>query len=1009
MKLKFSFLLSLLAIAGCSSEYSPEELEISPKGMFVERGTDSLIDGVFLVEKETGESLEVEFEGGLPNGGVEMRNEKGDVILRSNFVNRAKQKSVGFGAGFVNEMLKEAGALSTKDYLDLFEDFAEYNGDYLEVSRSNKKIQGSYKKGEKVGRWQEYCENEQLESDLTYKEFNNGNDVVIRKIGKEQQLTCDGDLLVLANRDKDGRLQGEYLENYSNRSYSGLGGENETSDKPKQKYIRNYKDGEFDGTQKEFNSNGVLTKESVFKNGVLDGLQKKYDQNGEIILENNFKNAVKNGEEKIYSSKKNYTTNETIHWLSEVKNYTGGKLNGKYQQFDQLDRSLQSGAYEEGLEVGLWEVNNYSKGTKRITDYDSANFTLEKSQPFKEACYLPTNHIQKIDWSKKREASLKDCQYYVEKGLIDVNKKIALDQQKEFKYSNHWTYPAVVATPAVYDYMKSRGVNTRIADSAGRTRLHFCIAQFRSQSSKKPRCNIDQVIAYMDDVDLNSVSNVGTLFHQLAEPYRYIAKKALPALVDNERKIAETLISKGADINKVNHQRKTALVAAIENQNYYMAEFLIDAGASIEDNNPSEKTILGYFFLSSNNKLKKSALSTDATRVLAKMIALGLNAKGVALGNKTIQTLSEENNKLFHIQTLNDAIAMSEKFSEDLKNRPKIAVVKNDDDIHVKPKFVFGSQTSKVDETKLSLSQQSSDEAGVPSEFIEAKKSLLSDSTGSENTVDQVKLLEQPKEEVRSNVEQLLSEEAKNAEKLNDVAELLKEQADFLVAQANEHIANFRLKTPKNNSALGSLEQLKRIDPENENIAVIEKSIGEKYLGLTIKKIEEGQKSAAQHHLNSASEFIKDEAVLVDYQAKVEATKRYTPPVSVEPSTIQGDDTYQSSATVVPIACDPVVSFSGVPLIGGQLFTAQQLLPVSASSALEKSAKAVRLTYNRVVVSRDKITYEQATSTKPIKFTLTVTPSGNYSQITIKAKSPTGIVLKKSGYKKGFCDLLEKF
>jgi len=1016
MKLKFFIPLSLLTVAGCSSEYSPEELEVSSQGMFVERGTDSLVDGLFLVEKKTGESLEVEFEDGLPNGNVEMRNEKGDVILRSSFVNRTKQKSIGLGVGFVNAMLKESSELSTKDYLDLFEDFAEYNGDYLEVSRSNKKIQGSYKKGERIDRWQEYCANTKLEFDRTYKEFTDGSDVVIRKVGKELQSTCDGDILLSAHRDKEGRLQGEYIENYSNRSYLGSGSENQTSDKLQQKYIYNYKDGEFDGIQKEFSSNGLIVKESIFKNGVLDGLQKKYDRNGKISLENNYKNAVQNGEEKVYSSQLNYTTNETTHWLSEVKNYIDGKLDGKYQKFDELGRNLQSGAYKEGSEFGLWEVHNYSKGTKRITDYDGTNFTLEKSQPFKEACYLPTNHIQKIDWSKKREAPLKDCKYYVEKGLVDINKKIALDQQKNFKYSTHWTYPAIVATPAVYDYMKSRGVNTRIADSVGRTRLHFCIAQFRSQSSKKPRCNIDQVIAYMEDVDLNNVSNVGTLFHQLAEPYGYINKKTLPELVGNEKKIAEALISKGADINKVNHQRKTALVAAIENENYHMAEFLIDAGASIDDESSTEKSILGYFFLSSNNKLKRSALNADATRVLAKMVALGLNAKGVAFGNKTVQTLSEENNKLFHIQTLQDAIVMSKNHSEELKNRPQIATEKNDSEVSAASKLPLGSETPKVEKEKfesevvLSVEDGQRDDVGGQSEFIDAKKSLLSDSTGSENTVDQVKLLEQPKEEVRSNVEQLLSEAAKDTEKSNDATELLKEQAEFLVTQANDHILNFRLKTPKNNSALGSLEQLRKIDPENQNISIIEKSIGEKYLSLASKKIQEGQKSAAQNHLNSASEFIKDEAVLVDYQAKVEATKKHVPLSAATPSTIQSNDTYKAApTTVAPLACDPVVSFSGVPLIGGQLFTAQQSLPLSSNSALDKSARAVRLTYNSVVVSGNKITYEQATSTKPIKFTLTVTPSGDYSQIVIKAKTPTGIVLKKSGYKKGFCDLLEKF
>jgi len=325
-------------------------------------------------------------------------------------------------------------------------------------------------------------------------------------------------------------------------------------------------------------------------------------------------------------------------------------------------------------------------------------------------------------------------------------------------------------------------------------------------------------------------------------------------------------------------------------------------------------------------------------------------------------------------------------------------------------------QNSKAEQRQPEIDTEKSINQEVSDEFVEAKKSLLSDSTDSENTVDQVKLLEQPQEEVRSNIEQLLNKEAKNTESSDEVVKLLKEQADFLVTQANEHIVKFRLKTPKNNNALVSLEQLKKIDPENENIGIIEKSIGKQYLNLAAKQIEEGQKSAAQGYLNSASDFIEDEAILVDYQARVEATKKHIPPPPVVPPVVTQKRTiYRApkpvpiAIPVAPIACDPVISFSGIPLIGGQSFTAQQSLPISSKSALERSARAVRLTYNRVVASGNQITYEQPTSTNPIKFTLTVVPSGNYSQIKIKAKTPTGIVLKKSGYRRGFCDLLENF
>jgi len=988
MKLKFVVLFSLLVVSGCSSEYSPEELEVSSTGVFVERGTDSLIDGTFMIKKAAGESLKIEFEGGLPYGVVEMRNEKDDVTHRSNFTHRKKQKSVDSDIGLINRMLRDTGKLSTKDYLHLFESFADYDGEYLEVDESNRKIEGMFREGEKIGRWQEYCSNQQLESDKTYKEFNEAGIRVIKKVAKEQQFTCSGDVLLSANRDKDGHLQGEYLENYSNNPEGLFGNRSESKIKPKQKYVYHYKDGEFDGIQKEFNADGLIMKEASYKEGVLDGIQKTYDQDGKIVLENSYQNSLKHGEEKVYLSNHDSLTEETTHWLSEVKNYAEGQLNGTYQKLDSRGRNLQSGVYKDDKEVGLWETSNYFKNTKIVTDYDASNFTLERARPFKDACFLPSHYLTIVDWSSKGVTSLEDCAYYIERGLVDINKKIALDQKDAFEKSNHWTYPAIVASPAVYDYMKSHGLKTQFTDSVGRTRLHYCLLQFRSQLSENLKCDMDQIITYMDDVDLNSVSNVGTLFHQLAQPYISISNKELKALVINEKRITEALIKKGADINQINHQGKTALMAAIKNENYYIAEHLIDSGASVKGVDSNGKNVLGHFFLSSENKLNRSELSADATRVLAKVIALGVDPNAPILSNKSVQVLSEENNKLIHIQALNSAITMSSTFRDEFKDRPEIEV------------------------TKVAVVAQN--------EFIEAKKSLLSDSTGSENTVDQVKLLEQPKEEVRSNIEQLLSKEAKheNNVQLNKVlagsseaTELLEQQADFLVKQANEHIAKYRLKTPKNNNALDSLEQLKKIDFENENISIIEKSIGEKYLGLAAKKMQEGQKSAAQRYLNSASEFIKDEAVLVDYQARVEATKQYVEPPLIA-TRVRSRPLYRTQsppAPVAPIACDPVVSFSGIPLIGGQSFTAQQSLPISSRSALDKSARAVRLIYNRVVASGNQITYEQATSINPIKFTLTVVPSGSYSQIRIKAKTPTGIVLKKSGYKKGFCDLLAKF
>ena len=287
----------------------------------------------------------------------------------------------------------------------MFTRSAEFDGDYLRIDSRNKKTEGVYKNGEEIGRWKVYCENEQLESDRTYKEFESKDDrIVVGKVGEEKMFTCNGDVLLSATRDQEGKLQGEYIENYSRGSFSLSQSDSSDQAKPLPKYIRNYKDGEFEGKQTEYNRQGVISKENNYLAGVLNGTQKDYDRDGKLRLESNYKNAVKHGAEKVYASSRDYTTKETTHFLSESKQYLNGVLSGQYQKFDSLDRSLQSGNYQDDKPIGLWTVNDYSRKTKTLVDYDASNFTIEKDKPFKEACFLPTYYGHRADWSKNRQS-----------------------------------------------------------------------------------------------------------------------------------------------------------------------------------------------------------------------------------------------------------------------------------------------------------------------------------------------------------------------------------------------------------------------------------------------------------------------------------------------------------------------------------------------------------------------------------------------------------------------------
>jgi len=948
-----------LALTGCGSEYAPDEISVSPKGTFVKKGSDSEINGTFVLEKVTGESLTVEIDDGLPDGDVEMSDEKGKTILRSSFKPNDKQNNSGSGFQFINAMLAEAaGNASTNDYLRLFERFAEYDGDYLEVDHNKQRVEGNYESGEKIGRWKKYCENKQLASDQTFKKFSDGDKSIIQKIGDDLAFTCNGDVILQAKRDKKGRLQGKYIENHYS-AYSLFSKESDEQTPLKPKYVYQYKDGEFDGLQKKYSRDGIIAEESNYTNGVLDGVQKKYDREGKISLENNYKNSVKDGTEKVYSANQNYTTKEITRWLSEVKNYSNGALNGKYQKFDSKQRELELGAYANDKPIGQWVISSYKYNTKTLHDYDASNFTLEKQKAFKEACRLPSRSTTNLNWSKDRDAPTTDCQYYIENGLVDINKKILIGSfTNTFERSTTWTYPAIVAKPNIYNLMKQAGVKTDVTDSEGQTRLHYCITQFRQQSKKRPRCDLKQLEEYAKGTNLNSVSNIGTVFHQLASKYGYMPKWQRDPLIALEKEAMDILIAHGGKLNQVNHAGKTPFMAALENGNYDFAENAINAGASVKGADINGKSVLGHFF-TKGNRLKNAKLKDNVVRILAKAIALGLDTQAPVLNGKTIKELSEENNTLFHIQTIKDATAMSSNFEAELKQRPVI------DDSEV---------VSQTQEPQVPSSTTSTENQTNASE--EPQKSTLNDIN---SAVDDSQSSQQLSEDTKPVVNDTTSTENSSA------AQLLQEQAN----------------------SLGTLEQLKKIDPNNENISLIQEKIGKKYLSLASGKINNGQKASAQSNLNSAKEFINDDSLIAQYQTKINNITSTPINNSSTTSTSNTTSSSNSSSNTAALACDPVIKLAGIPLIGGQSLTAQQSLPLSADSALRKALSAVQKTYQNVRQSGKKITYEQSTSTKPITFTLTVSKSGNYSQINVKAKTPAGIVIKKSGYKQGFCETVQ--
>lgn len=970
-------LCSLLLLGACSSEYTASEISVSDQGLFVERGSDDQLDGVVVIDKSTGERLSVEFDDGMPSGDIEMYDAAGEIVVRSQFAPKKAQASQGgFASGFVNENLeKNAASLTTHDYLNLFEEFAEYDGDYLEVDSNNKKTKGYFDEGEKIGRWQVYCENEQLQSDRTFeRKASDDSKASVIKVNDEIVNTCDGHLLLSATRDKQGRLQGAYIENAGGSWLRPA----DSTDKPLPKYQRNYVDNELDGDQKEF------------------------DRYGLVKLENQYAMGVKQGVEKIYSSSQNYQTKETEHWLSEVKNYTNGQLNGSYTRLDKQQRPLETGQYTSDKAVGTWKLNDYSKHSQQLVDFDSNNFILDKAAAFKQACYLPKSSWSGTpNWASNYQGKLTDCEYYVENTVVDINKKLALDVQGSFEKSRNWTYAAIVAAPKAYAYMKKHGLKTRVSDSTGRTRLHACLTQLRAQNRTYPRCTAEQAIDYMADVDINHVSNTGTALHQLSLARNFSSRRA--AVVNEELKIAKALIAKGADVDQVNHQKKSPLMAAVSNGEYALAEMILDAGASVSETDSQGKSALSYFFINGRNRWLKSKVSAQGTRVLAKMVALGVDPDAIISNNKTVRDFSEENNTLHHIQTLKDANAMSVQFKDSLTN--KLAQ-------RQATKAASAPEQSSVDPSALTSNAPTSS-APINSDAqsgVAAVIDQVSSAQGSQAVEPVVKnelsLAKDSSENSLNNSDAPLTEEAvepepEQVDSADTAQRLLNEQADFLVEQAREHIANFRLQTPKTNSALGSLEQLKRIAPQSPKVEEIEQAIGDKYLSLASSKIKQGDKAAAQKHLRSANSFIKDQQVLNEYQARVDA-------ITVKPAEPVAKVQEPSQTVKSSFACNPVVKAIGVPMLG-RTFIARQSFPLSKQEILSKSLPWIKSDYSNVRQSSNGITFEQPTKRKPIKAELQVMRDGNNTQLTITTKTPPGFVVKKADYKKTFCDLIATF
>ncbi|HPL05210.1 MAG TPA: hypothetical protein PLG05_08530 [Bacteroidales bacterium] len=131
-------------------------------------------------------------------------------------------------------------------------------------------------------------------------------------------------------------------------------------------FINGKKEGIWKGIFINQKGDSICSAEIEFKNNLYDGISKYYYSNGRLCKIISYKNGLNNGLEIKYFV--NDTTE--VAYIEELKEYTNGKLNGKYliyNFFSPFD-TLTYGEYSFGKKNGRFTYNQYDRA-KTIVDY----------------------------------------------------------------------------------------------------------------------------------------------------------------------------------------------------------------------------------------------------------------------------------------------------------------------------------------------------------------------------------------------------------------------------------------------------------------------------------------------------------------------------------------------------------------------------------------------------------------------------------------------------------------
>lgn len=272
----------------------------------------------------------------------------------------------------------------TREYNDgIIQIISKYHNDFL-VDREF--INQTDQKGQKQGVWREYYDNDNIKSEINYKNgLLNGYSREYNQAGKllESKFYENGVLIERGNNeeiqaeirnqfDKDGNLvsSGSFINNVP------VGVHRE--------YLRNeskIKTSEYD------NSGQVISAGKTDEKGIKDEFWQFFYPGGQVRQEGSFKNDKRSGQWKFYypdgqlEQTGNYvnglsdglwTWNYPGGALRREENYLRGKEDGSSVEYDQNGQVIAQGNYIEGLEEGEWfyrignqtEKGSYQGGLK---------------------------------------------------------------------------------------------------------------------------------------------------------------------------------------------------------------------------------------------------------------------------------------------------------------------------------------------------------------------------------------------------------------------------------------------------------------------------------------------------------------------------------------------------------------------------------------------------------------------------------------------------------------------